>query len=130
MSERSKPNPLRKSRIDSPAPEEESGELFPDSRPRSLRHKDNSLDQRPTRPSVYLWLCCEGWMKVGPFEWLRFDDERQAILGPDGREIAKKTDGIWRVPEGRGAGMAFSNPTITMMPVHPHKNRGSHPLSK
>lgn len=81
----------------------------------------------PDKPSVYLWLCCDGWMKFGPFEWLRFDDERQAILDPEGEEIAKKTDGYWRVPDGRGKGMQFSNPTITSSPIHPHRDCGSHP---
>jgi hypothetical protein len=80
---------------------------------------------RPLKPSVYLWLCCDGWMKFGPFEWLRFDDERQAILGPDGEEVAKKTDGYWHVTSGRGEGMQFSDPTITTTPVHPHRNSGS-----
>lgn len=81
----------------------------------------------PQKPSVYLWLCCEGWMKLGPFEWLRFDDERQAILGPDGEEVAKKADGYWRMPDGRGKGMQFSNPTITSSPVYQHRDSGSHP---
>jgi hypothetical protein len=66
-------------------------------------------------------------MKFGPFEWLRFDDERQAILGPDGEVVAKKTDDYWRVPDGRGEGMLFSNPTITTTPFHPHRGSGSHP---
>jgi hypothetical protein len=64
-------------------------------------------------------------MKFGPFEWLRFDDERQAILGPEGEEVAKKTDGYWQVTSERGEGMRYSNPTITTTPVHPHKNSGS-----
>jgi len=79
------------------------------------------------KPTIYLWLCCEGWMKFGPFEWLRFDDERQAILGPDGEEVAKKSDGCWRMPDGRGKGMQFSNPTITSSPTHPHRDCGAHP---
>lgn len=82
----------------------------------------------PKRPQgLYLWLCCEGWMKFGPFEWLRFDDERQAILGPDGAEVAKKVDGCWRVPEEKWQGWAFSDPTVTTTPVHPHRNSGEHP---
>ena len=81
----------------------------------------------PQNPSVYLWLSCEGWMKFGPFEWLRFDDERQAILGPDGEEVAKKEGGQWRVPGEKWQGWGFSNPTITSSPVHPHPKSGSHP---
>lgn len=68
-------------------------------------------------------------MKFGPFEWLRFDDDLQAILGPDGEEIAKKTDDYWRVSGERGKGMEFSNPTITTTPIHPHKNCSSNPRS-
>jgi hypothetical protein len=84
-------------------------------------------EQTPQKPSVYLWLCCEGWMKFGPFEWLRFDDESQRILGPEGEEVAKKSGDYWRVPSGRSEGMQFSNPTITTTPFHPHKDCGSHP---
>lgn len=91
-----------------------------------MREKSDNA-QIPPKPRVYLWLCCEGWMKYGPFEWLRFDDDLQAILGPDGEEIAKKTDGYWRVSGERGKGMEFSNPTITSSPVHPHRNCGYHP---
>lgn len=61
---------------------------------------------------VYLWLSCEGWMKFGPFEWLRFDEERRSILGPCG-EVATWVGGTWRVPGERWSGYAFSGPTIT-----------------
>jgi hypothetical protein len=88
----------------------------------------NSADEpKPSRPSVYLWLCCEGWMKFGPFEWLRCDDGLQAILGPNGEVVAKKIGGYWQVPSGRGEGMQFSDPTITTTSIHPHMNSGSHP---
>jgi hypothetical protein len=97
---------------------------------------ENRPGQRPAakplikqKPSVYLWLCCEGWMKFGPFEWLRFDDERQAILGPDGEEVARKVDGQWRVSEEKWQGWGFSDPTITTTPFHPHKDCSSHPGS-
>lgn len=93
--------------------------------------KKKSADTRiPPKAGVFLWLSREGWMKFGPFEWLRFYDEKQAILGPDGAVVAKKTDGYWRMPDGRGKDMQFSNPTITSSPVYPHKDCGSHPMSK
>jgi hypothetical protein len=91
-----------------------------------MREKSGDT-KTPKYPGVCLWLCCEGWMKFGPFEWLRFDDELQAILGPDGEESAKKTDAYWRVSDGRSKGMEFSNPTITNSPIHPHRNCGYHP---
>jgi len=84
-------------------------------------------ERNKSKPSVYLWFCCEGWMKFGPFEWLRFDDQSQAILGPNGEVVAKKIDGYWQMPSGRGEGMQFSDPTITTSPIHPHKGSSSHP---
>jgi len=68
-------------------------------------------------------------MKFGPFEWLRFDDERQSIIGPEGEEVAKKSGGQWRVPGEKWQGWGFSDPTITTRPQHPHKASGSHPSS-
>ena len=40
-------------------------------------------------PRIYLWLCCEGWCKFGPYEWLRFDEDG-SIIDQDGNVIAKK----------------------------------------
>ena len=91
---------------------------------------NSTTNPSQAKPSVYLWLCCEGWMKFGPFDWLRFDDERQAVLGPDDEEVAKKSGGQWRVPGEKWQGWGFSDPTITTTPVHPHKNSGSHPGSR
>lgn len=122
MSEESKSIRLRKTRDGLLAQSEDIGALFPDSRPGSQRPKDNFFGNIPTRASVYLWLCCEGWMKFGPFEWLRFDDERHAILGQDGEEV-----GQWRVPGEKWQDWRFSNPTITWSPVHPHKKSERHP---
>ena len=105
-----------------------TGELFPTTSPRHSRtEKDSDPHRPPLQGRVYLWLCCEGWMRFGPFEWLRFDDTERAIIGPDGEVVAKTVDGYWCVPGGRGEGMPFSNPTITTGREHPHRNSGSHP---
>lgn len=69
-------------------------------------------------------------MKFGPYEWLRFDDEKQAILGPDGAEIAWKTNSGWHMHEVGMRDMVFSNPTITTDPFHPHASYFSHPKVK
>ncbi len=68
-------------------------------------------------------------MRFGPFKWLRFDDEENAIIGPDGEVVAKKVYEYWQV-NGRGEGMPFSNPTITTTLKHPHPNSSSHPKQK
>ena len=88
------------------------------------------MNPQEESPSLYLWLCCEGWMRFGPFKWLRFDDERQAILGPDRDEVAKKMDGFWRVSGEKWQGWGFSDPTITTTPQHPHKDSSSPPVLK
>jgi len=66
-------------------------------------------------------------MRFGPYEWLRFDDKESAIIAPNGDFVARKMDGHWRIAHGRGAGMSFSNPTITTTPEHAHKSSGVHP---
>ena len=105
-----------------------TGELFPTTSPRQSRTEKDSDPHRPLlQGRVYLWLCCEGWMRFGPFEWLRFDDTENAIIGPGGEVLVKKLDGYWRVPGGQGAGMPFSNPTITSGPVHLHRKSGTPP---
>ena len=83
-----------KSRNEPNDPDEGTGELFPEPSPRHSRTKENSDHHKsPLRGRVYLWLCCEGWMRFGPFEWLRFDDTERAIIGPDGETVAKMIDG-------------------------------------
>jgi hypothetical protein len=66
-------------------------------------------------------------MRFVPFKWLRFDDEKQAILGPGGEEVAKNTGDRWRVPGEKWQGWGFSNPTITTTADLPHPKSGRHP---
>jgi hypothetical protein len=75
---------------------------------------------------VYLWLCCEGWVRFGPFPWLRFDDERGAILDDTGRAIAIRIGDGWQTPDSH-QGYCWSNPTVTASPRHPHPHSGSPP---
>ncbi len=69
-------------------------------------------------------------MRFGPFEWLRFDDDCNSIIDPNGHVVARKSGGFWNISGGRGEGMQFSNPTITTTREHPHKNSGPHPFGK
>jgi len=80
------------------------------------------FSRSPDPDPVYLWLCCEGWMRFGPFKWLRFDDSLGVIADSKGNVAAKKNGEFWSVPEGPGKGMRFSNPTITTTREHPQKN--------
>jgi len=81
----------------------------------------------PDPDPVYLWLCCEGWMRFGPFKWLRFDDSLGVIADSKGNVAAMKNGEFWSVPEGPGKGMRFSNPTITTTREHPQKNSHESP---
>jgi hypothetical protein len=51
------------------------------------------------RQRMHLWLNCEGWVRFGPYEWLRFDDTPRAIRDQDNRVVATFDDGSWIVPE-------------------------------
>jgi len=108
----------------------DGGELLP--RPSStISASGEKCDSpKPALQGVYLWLCCEGWMRFGPYEWLRFDDKESAILDPRGETVAWRADGGWRTSSPRGEGMVFSNPTITISSEHPHRNSGSSPARR
>jgi hypothetical protein len=128
MDDDSTPDGKVKSRKEPSDPGYDSEELFPRPSLRSPRAKENSDHHKsPRRGRVYLWLCCEGWMRFGPFEWLRFDDTESTIIDPDGEVVAKMTNGYWVVSSGQGGGMQFSNPTITSSREHPHRNSGDPP---
>jgi hypothetical protein len=74
----------------------------------------------PPKPSVYLWLCCEGLMRFGPFEWLRYDESTSTISDSSGNVIAWKERARWFVPSEYGSNMAFDESyMITTTPQHP-----------
>ena len=72
---------------------------------------------------VYLWLNCEGWVRCGPFAWLRFDDAEGAILDPAGEPVAVRVGNEWHTP-GSHEGFSWRNPMITASSRHPHPNHG------
>ena len=77
--------------------------------------------------NLYLHLCCEGWQRFGPFEWLSFQDEPRAIVDEDGSVIATWDGLTWRTSDPRFQKYAWSNPTITIGSRHPHPKSGAHP---
>lgn len=111
---------------------DQTGDLFPEPDPRPTKEIADHERGRPERApmSIYLWLRCEGWMRFGPFEWLRFDDQSQTILGSAGETVATKVDDRWRVPGEKCSGWQFSDPMITTTSEHPHPNSGSQPIRR
>lgn len=106
-----------------------SGAEIPLNRSQAKKEPRGESDplRMPQRPSVYLWLCCEGWMRFGPFEWLRIDDKTATISDSNGKVIAIKQGAHWFVPAGRGSNTPFDDLMITTRPVHPHNNSGANP---
>lgn len=90
-------------------------------RERAQRRREEA-SRRDT--GVYLWFSCEGWMKFGPYPWLRFDDEGRRILGPGGMVVASKVGEGWSVTGKDGGGLY---PMITSSTEHPRPDRGSPP---
>jgi hypothetical protein len=80
-----------------------------------------------SQPMMYLHLCCEGWQRFGPFQWLSLQDREGVIVDEKGVVIAKREEGGWLAIDPRFEGATWENPTITIGPEHPHPNGGGHP---
>jgi len=71
---------------------------------------------------LYLWLCCEGWQRFGPFRHLNFsataitDEEEQIVVSLD-------AEGVWRTP-GIYCCYRWRSPMVTSTETHPHPARG------
>jgi hypothetical protein len=93
-----------------------------------LRERFQRSRQEASRrdSGVYLWLCSEGWMKFGPYEWLRFGDDGHTIIAPEG-VVASKLGGCWKASDTRWEGWNFYHPMITSRPEHPSPDRGTPP---
>ena len=80
----------------------------------------------PRENKLYVHLCCEGWVRLGPFAWIGFDDERNAFIEEHGDVIAAFDGDVWRVPGDRYEGFGFRTPMITASPRHPSPMRGGY----
>jgi hypothetical protein len=69
---------------------------------------------------VYLYLSCEGWVRFGPFEWLKLVDSERVIKDEMGKVVASFDGSHWSVPEAKYARYQFIDPFITTADQHPH----------
>lgn len=69
---------------------------------------------------MYLWLNCEGWVRFGPFAWLRFDDDPRVIRDQDGTVVASFDGADWRTADERYRGFQWRSPMVTASARHPH----------
>ena len=74
-----------------------------------------------TGASVFLWLCCEGWVRLGPFVFLKLIDN--GFIDETGNLIAFKKGECWHTP-GRFAACCWHSPLITSTGEHPHPGHG------
>jgi len=74
---------------------------------------------------VYLWLCCEGWMRFGPYESLHFDAKHH-IVTDEGEKVAycvrSYFDFNWHTP-GEYQGFCWKRPVITTACSEPYADR-------
>ena len=60
----------------------------------------------PKIKQTYLWLCAEGWMRFGPFEWLWMNDAPKSIIDEEGVCVARHDGHSW-ILEGSGEEQCF-----------------------
>ncbi|MFZ4774146.1 MAG: hypothetical protein ACOYM3_02205 [Terrimicrobiaceae bacterium] len=81
-----------------------------------------SKSQLPVSGRIFLHLCCEGWQRFGPFEWLSFHDSPHAIVDEAGNTIVIWDGHAWRTSDSRFEGYTWKNPTISIGPRRPNSN--------
>jgi hypothetical protein len=64
---------------------------------------------------VWVHVNCEGWVTLGPFEWVAMIVEVDALVDERGTTIAAHDGDRWRVP---GSDVDFRTPIITTSREH------------
>lgn len=72
---------------------------------------------------VYLWLCCEGWQRFGPFQHLNIS---ASVISDESEEVVavRTAEGGWHTP---GVYCCYSwraNAVVTSTADHPYPMRG------
>jgi hypothetical protein len=78
---------------------------------------------------IWVHLCCEGWVRLGPFAWVGVDDGGNALIDEHGDVIATSDDDGWQVPGNRYRGFRFRTPMVTASRRHPSPMQGGFPIS-
>ncbi|MEC7241725.1 MAG: hypothetical protein VXW32_10845 [Myxococcota bacterium] len=93
-------------------------------------NRSNKPRPPPPRSRVYLWACSEGWIRLGPFEWVGLSEDRQAFLNQDGESVLcwDPANQCWRAwPTARFTGELW-HPMVSSIPIHPGPKSGSFPV--
>jgi len=74
---------------------------------------------------VYLWLCCEGWVRFGPFAWLYLNSASGEIRDQELNLVASRQGEGWVVADGKHDEYPFGGAfIISRTKKHPHPDHG------
>ena len=74
-------------------------------------------------------MCCEGWKRFGPYEWVCFDDRLRSFVDENQKVIATWNEerNCWTAEDEDVRGWAFRTPLIIAGRQHPNKGSGTIP---
>ena len=73
---------------------------------------------------MYVWMCCEGWVRFGPYEWVGWTTDRRVLVDQNGQLIAQESGAHWQSALPEFANFAFDAILITHGPRHPPPRHG------
>lgn len=81
-------------------------------------------------PPVYVWACCEGWQRFGPFDWVALTEDGQSFVNQLGIKVliydAHCTG--WRSP--KNPALVYRTPMVTSQFKHPKSQSGDLPFDR
>ena len=88
-----------------------------------------SRPNKPPIPTLYLWLCNEGWMRFGPFQWIGLTQENRVYADEQGQPIiyCSPYDNSWRPADCTDENFRGHSPMITSSRKHPAPMQGEFP---
>ncbi len=82
------------------------------------------------RRRVFLWACCEGWFRMGPYAWVGLSEDREAFVDEKGKAVLIWNDRqkVWRTADPSLFSGDLIRPMVNSSPVHPKPMSGAFPI--
>jgi hypothetical protein len=79
-------------------------------------------------PPLYLWVCCEGWQRLGPFDWVALSEDGLSFVDQTGAPVLiyDRNYRGWRNP--KRPAMVYRTPMVTSQRKHPRPMSGELPF--
>jgi hypothetical protein len=79
---------------------------------------------------IFLWGCCEGWVRLGPYAWIGLSEDRNAFINEKGIPVLVWNDHInaWKATDPAAFSGDLVQPMVTTTPVHPKPMSGTFPI--